>query len=97
MSDINRVGEFLRAIPVDYLSPRASGRFRAERSTALADAPVDGLEVSDLGTALSRMSEAPAVRVSRIAKIRAAIAADTYETANKIDATVERLLGELSR
>src|SRR5688572_24224463 len=97
MSEINRVGEFLRAIPVDYLSPRASVRFRGAEDTALADQTVDNLELSDLGSALSRMSESPAVRVGRIAKIRAAIEAGAYETANKIDGTVERLLSELSR
>ena len=96
MSDINRVNGFLRVIPVDYLSPRASERLRAASSAALTESPVDDVEVSDLGSALARLAETSGVRVGRIARIRVEIEAGTYETAQKLDATVDRLLGELA-
>jgi hypothetical protein len=97
MSDINRVNGFLRAIPVDYLSPRASERFRSATGTTHVNLPVDDVEVSDLGSVLARLAETPGVRVGKIARIRAEIAAGAYESPEKIDATVDRLLGELAR
>ena len=97
MSDINRVNGFMQALPVDYAAPRSSNRFRDAASTALADSPVDDVELSDLGAALGQLSDAPGVRVGRIAKIRAAIMAGTYENNHKLGVVVDKLLDELLR
>ena len=85
MGDIIGVNGFFQALPVDYLASPATGE-RARSGSGTASAPAsstplaDEVEVSTLGNLLSRMSEAPGIRLGRIAKIRAAIAAGTYET-----------------
>lgn len=45
---------------------------------------------------VSRMRDIPEIRADRVAQIRAAIEAGTYETPDKIEIAVGRLLDELS-
>jgi negative regulator of flagellin synthesis FlgM len=100
MGDIIGVNGFFQALPVDYLAGPATGE-RARSGSGTASPPVsstplaDEVEVSTLGNLLSRMSEAPGIRLGRIAKIRAAIAAGTYETPAKISTVVDRLLDRI--
>lgn len=102
MAEINRVNDWVRATRLEYLAPdysptRPSGRLRAVEGTAVADPPAADLELSDIGSVLSRLSATPGIRVGKVAKIRAAIAAGTYESADKVNTVVERLLHELTR
>jgi anti-sigma28 factor (negative regulator of flagellin synthesis) len=46
---------------------------------------------------LEQLQNDPHVRTERLAELRAAIAAGTYETQDKLDAAVERLLNEINR
>ncbi|MBM3999508.1 MAG: flagellar biosynthesis anti-sigma factor FlgM [Planctomycetes bacterium] len=56
----------------------------------------DQLEISPQAEFLSRIREMPEVRADRVSQIRAAIASGTYETADKLDRAVDRLLDELA-
>ena len=62
----------------------------------------DELDISREADALSRAheadraQEADGIRSSRVAEIRAQIEAGTYETPEKLEAAVERLLDELA-
>lgn len=55
----------------------------------------DRVEISDLATFLSRLSELPEDRARKIVDIRTAIAEGTYETPEKLDAALNRLLEQL--
>ena len=56
----------------------------------------DQLDISREAELASRVRELPAVRAERVAEIRAAIQAGVYETQDKLDIAVGRLLDELS-
>lgn len=58
-------------------------------------APADQLDISQAGELAARLSEIPDIRSDRVASIRAAIANGTYETAQKLDTAVSRLLDEI--
>jgi negative regulator of flagellin synthesis FlgM len=55
----------------------------------------DELEISDAARLLAQVSEIPDVRQERVDRIRAEIAAGTYETEEKLQIAIERLLEEI--
>ncbi|MFH1923734.1 MAG: flagellar biosynthesis anti-sigma factor FlgM [Planctomycetota bacterium] len=55
----------------------------------------DELEISDAARLVDRVRELPEVRQDRIDQIRAEIAADTYETDEKIEIALGRFLDEI--
>lgn len=55
----------------------------------------DSVEISDAARLVEQAGEIPAVRQDRIDAIRRQIAAGTYETDEKLNIAVERLLDEI--
>jgi negative regulator of flagellin synthesis FlgM len=73
-------------------------RMKAE-SPAQAPGPasgVDKLDISAEAELISRMRDIPDIRADRVAEIRAQLEAGTYETLNKLDTAVDRLLDEIA-
>jgi negative regulator of flagellin synthesis FlgM len=68
----------------------------AESPQATGADLTDRLDLSEAGQIAARMAEIPDVRADRVADIRAALANGTYETADKLDTAVERLLDEIA-
>jgi negative regulator of flagellin synthesis FlgM len=62
---------------------------------ASAGAISDQLDISPAAQHLDQISQLPDIRQSRVNDIRTAIANGTYETANKLDVAVSRLLDEI--
>jgi negative regulator of flagellin synthesis FlgM len=60
-----------------------------------ASATVDQLDISREADLVSRLREAPDIRADRVAAIRAQIEAGVYETDEKLDMAVSRLLDEI--
>lgn len=58
--------------------------------------PTDELDLSSETTMLSRVHNTPDVRMDRVAEIRAQIASGTYETSDKLNVAVGRLLDEFA-
>ena len=58
--------------------------------------PTDELDLSSETTMLSRIHNVPDVRMDRVAEIRAQIANGTYETSEKLDLAVGRMLDEFA-
>ena len=56
---------------------------------------VDELDISHEAELLSRVKELPEIREAKVAEIRAQIEAGTYETEEKMDIALGRLLDEL--
>ncbi len=73
---------------------RASG----PSSTASPEAwsGVDELEISQEADLVSRAHDLPEIRADRVDQLRAEIAAGGYETQDKLEIAVGRLLDELS-
>jgi negative regulator of flagellin synthesis FlgM len=64
--------------------------------TVHAQAPRDQVEISPLGRMLDGVSRLPEIRHEKVAEIRAQIAAGIYDTPEKMDLALDRLLDELS-
>ena len=60
-----------------------------------ADTPVDQLDISTEANLVDQVHQLPDVRTDRVAQIRAEIASGAYETDDKIDLALERLLDEI--
>lgn len=56
---------------------------------------VDQLDISAAGDAASRSLDAAPIRQDRVAQLRAAIEAGTYETDEKMSAALDRLLDRM--
>jgi len=56
---------------------------------------VDQLDISPEADMVSRVREIPEIRAERVAEIRSAIEAGTYETPEKLEIAVGRLLDEI--
>ncbi len=57
--------------------------------------PVDRVEISETGQLLATLEHPEGIRADKVAAIREAIQNGTYETDEKIDVTVSRLLEAL--
>jgi len=55
----------------------------------------DELNISEAAQAISKARDVPSIRQDRVAEIRAQIAEGVYETEEKLDIAVERLLDEI--
>ena len=55
----------------------------------------DELEISDAGRMVDRVRDVPEIRQKRVDQIRAEIAAGTYETDEKLQIAIGRLLDEI--
>ena len=60
-----------------------------------AGAPRDHVEISPLGQLLDGISQLPAIRYERVEEVRRQIAAGSYETPEKLELALDRLLDEL--
>ena len=63
--------------------------------TVHAGTPRDPVEISPLGQMLDGISQLPEIRQERVEEIRRQIAAGSYETPEKIELALDRLLEEL--
>lgn len=76
---------------VNYI-PAVPARSAEEPAFRAAPAPVDSVEISEAGQILATLANPAEIRAERVAAIREAIQNGTYESPDKIDATVDRLL-----
>lgn len=60
-----------------------------------AGVPRDQVEISPLGQMLDGISRLPEIRHERVEEVRRQIAEGTYETPDKIELALDRLLDEL--
>ena len=92
MSEVSGIGGTHPTPPVARSAPAA----HELRTPAEHHAPQDAVELSDVGTMMARLRELPEIRQEKVARIRAEIEAGTYETPERLEATIDRLLEELA-
>lgn len=68
----------------------------ASRAAESGGIPHDRVEISPLGQMLDSISQIPDIRHERVEEIRQQIATGTYETPEKLEMALDRLLDELS-
>jgi anti-sigma28 factor (negative regulator of flagellin synthesis) len=76
---------------VNYLPPLPAKSADEPASRAMA-ASEDRVEISETGQILATLENPSDIRADRVAAVREAIQNGTYETSDKIEATVNRLL-----
>ena len=63
--------------------------------TVHAGGPRDHVEISPLGQMLDGIGQLPEIRSERVEEIRRQLAVDRYETPEKLELALDRLLDEL--
>jgi negative regulator of flagellin synthesis FlgM len=86
--------------PTQVHGPQGVNAPHTARAPQAADASrpqsvSDQLDLSEAARLASQLSEVPEIRQERVAAIRAAIAAGTYETDARLSGAVDRLLDEI--
>ncbi len=81
-----------------YSTQSIKGRVDLARRLAAGEgyrSPQDAVEISDVGAMMSRLAEVPEIRADLVARVRAEIEAGTYETAERLERTIDRLMEDL--
>ena len=86
--------------PTQLHGPQSIGAPHASRESGRTPPPgsspiSDELEISDAARLTDQVGQIPDVRQGRVDAIRAKIADGTYETEEKLDIALERLLDEI--
>lgn len=90
--DVSGAGSVQGAYPVNPLRP-ATNEPPSESARPISS-PTDELDISPAGKLMESLSQSE-VRAQRLAQIRAEIEAGTYETPEKLEAALTKLLGEI--
>lgn len=75
--------------------PTQSTQISSLDSASPAFRASDHVEISEMGRLLDQISRLPEIREEKVAEIRQAIASGVYETPDKLELAVERLLREI--
>jgi flagellar biosynthesis anti-sigma factor FlgM len=82
--------------PMPVTRQQGSGGVNGSQGSQEVSRPrQDTVEISDMARYLSEIKKLPDVRQEKVDAARSAISAGTYETPEKLDTTVSRLLGEV--
>ena len=71
-------------------------RVDATQQQLHSGATIDTVDISETGRLLEMASQLPDVRMDRVEQLRAQIAQGGYETSDKLDLALERLLDEIA-
>ena len=77
-------------------APHSARAVESAPTTHSTQAAGDRLDISEAGRIAGQMAEIPEIRSERVESIRAALLNGTYETDDKLDAALERLLDEIA-
>lgn len=90
--EIEKLGSAGDSLPV---LPTQSAQTSSLESSAGATRAKDQVEISEMGRLLDEISRLPDIREEKVAEIREAIASGIYETPEKLEIAVERLLQDV--
>lgn len=90
--DVNGIGSVHSSYPIQRSQPTPDVSKAAE-TTPISTA--DQVEISSAGRLLDQAVQTSGLRAERLEQIKAAIDAGTYDTDEKLEAALERLLDEI--
>lgn len=94
MNEINPIGGLATSATLrDFANPSPKHAGPTNSASDLSDR----VEISELASFLSRLAELPDDRARRIVDVRNAIRNGAYETPEKLDIAVSRLLDDLTQ
>src|SRR5262245_9619197 len=79
------------------IAPATGSKPAAPATPAVPISPRDEVDTSAVGKMLEDASRTPGVREQRLAEIKSAIEAGTYETPEKLQIALERMLEQIGR
>lgn len=82
--------------PINRAAPTSAYRATEKPSPDVEAVPGDRVELSSHAVLLDRLRQLPDVRADLVSDVRAAISDGTYETDEKLNAAVARLLEDLA-
>ena len=95
MSDVSSIGGRISNGVYDRGLAAVNGRLGQDRNRAGVRRDADRVDLSETARFLTRLNELPDVREGLVERIKAEIAAGTYESDEKIDAAIEKLYEDL--
>src|SRR5262245_45999636 len=90
--DVNGVGSIQGSFPIKPSRPAAEVPHSTETKPIETN---DAVEIYPAGKMLEDLSQSTEVRAERLAQIKAAIDAGTYETPEKLEAALSKMLNEI--
>jgi negative regulator of flagellin synthesis FlgM len=81
--------------PQSINAPHAA-RLDSAHQTLRSGGATDVVDISEAGRLLEMSAQLPDIRADRVQQLRAQIAEGNYDTAEKLDMAVERLLDEIA-
>lgn len=75
--------------------PHTARAVESAPTTSSTQAASDRLDISEAGQIAGQLAEIPDIRADRVASIREALMNGTYETDDKLNTALERLLDEI--
>lgn len=76
---------------------RAQPSTRPTETAAVPSSPQDQVEISEVGRMLDGASRTPGIREQRLAQIKAAIESGTYDTPEKLELALGRMIEKVAR
>jgi negative regulator of flagellin synthesis FlgM len=77
-------------------APHATSRVDSTPAALRSGATTDTVDISETGRLLEMAAQLPDIRSDRVQQLRAEIAQGGYDTAEKLDMALERLLDEIA-
>ena len=90
--EVNGPGSLFNAFPV---RPTGSVPNVEKPAGAKSNGPNDDVEISAVGKMFNRLSQSPKVRAERLTRIKAEIDAGIYETPEKLEAALLKMMNEI--
>ncbi len=84
------------AASLSHASPNGIRRLEPFDAAPLAGPRADSVELSEMARLLARMRETPDVRQDRVDMARGAINRGLYETEDRIDLAIDRLIDDMN-
>ncbi len=90
--DVNGPGSVHGTSPIHSIPTAHEVERPADSSQAV---PQDEIEISPAGKMLEELSQSPQIQAERLAQLKAAIEAGSYDTPEKLEAALERMIAEI--
>ncbi|MBM81249.1 MAG: flagellar biosynthesis protein FlgM [Planctomycetaceae bacterium] len=91
--EVNGPGSVQGAFPV---KPVQQTPETAQPTESQSITPQDEVEISSAGRMMETLNQSSELRAERLAQIKSEIESGTYETPDKLEAALERLLDEIN-
>ncbi len=92
---VNGLGSVQGSFPIKPTQPTTSTPPVQKSTETKPIATSDELEISSTGKMLEHLNQSPEVRAERLAQIKAAIDAGKYETPEKLEIALKKMIAEV--